>query len=176
MCSPLGRADRLQFTPQAISLASHDAGLALVQSAASGAALQVILQHASDKHKDARRGSAEFIHAMLEVQRTPPQPVSCPRVPVLSFGACSPCLVSLATLGASLPPQAGFNESLSPQQLQGIINALKTLVADADAPVRAAAGKTFWGVHARFPSEASALLSKLDASRQKAIGRLKPSS
>lgn len=142
--------------------------------AASGAALQVIVQHASDKHKDARRGSAEFIHAMLNVRAS--TTVSSPRISLISSMRDGASLALVALRITLSFCQAGFSESLSPQQLQGILNALKALVADADAPVRAAAAKTFWGVHARFPNDAGALLSKLDASRQKAIGRLKPSS
>ena len=126
----------LYVSIKAISLASNDAALHLVQRAPSEKALQVIVQHTADKHKDARRGSAELIHAMLE--------------------------------------QPGFAGALGVQQLNGILKALEALVADADATVRTAAAKTFWGVHTRFPSDADAMLAKLDASRQKAVGRHKP--
>ena len=89
--------------------------------------------------------------------------------------------VSIGSLNTEAPKlihamleQPGFAGALGVQQLNGILKALEALVADADATVRTAAAKTFWGVHTRFPSDADAMLAKLDASRQKAVGRHKP--
>jgi len=47
-------------------------------------------------------------------------------------------------------------------------------VTDGDAAVRTAAAATYWALHQRYPSEAEAILPKIQPPQQKLIQRHQP--
>jgi len=56
-----------------------------------------------------------------------------------------------------------------------LLGALKSLTADANAPVRTAAGKCYWALHTLRPSESDELFAKLEPAQQKMLKRCRPS-
>merc|ERR1712216_240017 len=57
----------------------------------------------------------------------------------------------------------------APKKLGNVLQALLAMLTHSSAELRAASGRCFWTVHERWPKQAEALRSKLDASQQRGV-------
>ena len=70
--------------------------------------------------------------------------------------------------------EATARGTFSSQQVDAMLKAMCKLTSDSNGPVREAAAKGFWVLHAKWPEPAEAAMSKMDPAQHKLLKRLKP--